>query len=91
VKRYGLTPLLTGEATSICSRTITNGLVKVPTEGSSFDTLLGVYTGTAVNCLTVVAGNDDWLSGWGMSSRFLCPSVALDACPRMLGGPKNGS
>ncbi len=27
--------------------------------GSSFDTLLGVYTGAAVNSLTLVASNDD--------------------------------
>ena len=31
----------------------------VDTAGSSFDTLLGVYTGTAVGALTTVASNDD--------------------------------
>jgi len=35
------------------------GRVTVTTAGSSFDTLLGVYTGTAVNRLTLVAANDD--------------------------------
>ena len=31
----------------------------VSTEGSDFDTLLAVYTGTAVNNLNLVASNDD--------------------------------
>lgn len=35
------------------------GLVTVSTEGSDFDTLLGVYTGTAVGSLTAIAANDD--------------------------------
>ncbi len=33
--------------------------VSLDTCGSGFDTLLGVYTGSAVNALTPVAGNDD--------------------------------
>src|SRR5262245_62081586 len=37
-----------------------NGEVMVDTIGSSFDTLLGVYTGTSVSNLTMVAGNDDY-------------------------------
>ncbi|MGP1387511.1 MAG: beta strand repeat-containing protein, partial [Thainema sp.] len=36
-----------------------SGLVIVDTFGSSFDTLLGVYTGTTVDALTEVAFNDD--------------------------------
>ena len=36
-----------------------NGQVTVNTAGSSFDTLLGVYTGSAVNALTLVASNND--------------------------------
>ena len=35
------------------------GLVKIQTTGSSFDTLLGVYTGTALANLVLVASNDD--------------------------------
>jgi Collagen triple helix repeat (20 copies)/Abnormal spindle-like microcephaly-assoc'd, ASPM-SPD-2-Hydin len=35
------------------------GEITVSTEGSSFDTLLGVYTGSAVNALTLVAQDDD--------------------------------
>ncbi|HST26338.1 MAG TPA: metallophosphoesterase, partial [Gaiellaceae bacterium] len=33
--------------------------VSIDTLGSSFDTLLGVYTGSAVNSLTTIASNDD--------------------------------
>ncbi|MBX3736835.1 MAG: immunoglobulin domain-containing protein [Candidatus Didemnitutus sp.] len=36
-----------------------NGPLEVKTAGTPFDTLLGVYTGTAVNSLTLVASNDD--------------------------------
>ena len=35
------------------------GPVTISTRGSDFDTLLGVYTGTAVTELTLVAGSDD--------------------------------
>jgi uncharacterized repeat protein (TIGR01451 family) len=36
-----------------------NGQFTLDTNGSSFDTLLGVYTGSAVNALAVVAANDN--------------------------------
>ena len=36
-----------------------SGSVAVTTRGSSFDTLLAVYTGSSLNALTVVAQNDD--------------------------------
>ena len=35
------------------------GTFTLATTGSSFDTTLGIYTGTAVNTLTVVGSNDD--------------------------------
>src|SRR5439155_15585934 len=35
------------------------GSVTIKTAGSSFDTLLGVYTGTSVSTLTTIASNDD--------------------------------
>ncbi len=38
----------------------TNGVVIVNTLGSSFDTLLGVYTGATVAALTTVGSNDDF-------------------------------
>ncbi len=34
-------------------------VIKLNTTGSNFDTTLGVYTGTGVSALTLVAGNDD--------------------------------
>ena len=37
-----------------------SGPVKINTFGSSFDTILGVYTGSFVNSLTLVADNDDF-------------------------------
>ncbi len=43
-----------------------SGQVSMNTHGSSFDTLLGVYTGSAVSGLTTVAANDD--SGSGLTS-----------------------
>lgn len=43
-----------------------NGTVTIDTSGSSFDTLLGVYTGSSVGALTTIASNDD--SGGGTTS-----------------------
>lgn len=40
-----------------------NGRATVTTAGSNFDTLLGVYTGTAVNALTTLGSNDDVTRG----------------------------
>ena len=37
----------------------TSGTVQINTEGSNFDTVLGVYTGGSVSSLTTVAQNDD--------------------------------
>jgi hypothetical protein len=37
-----------------------SGQTTIDTEGSSFNTLLGVFTGTAVNRLTLVASSDDF-------------------------------
>jgi len=44
-----------------------SGPVTIDTFGSGYDTLLGVYTGNAVNALTTVATNDD--AGGGLQSR----------------------
>src|SRR5436309_11531286 len=33
--------------------------IQIDTLGSSFDTVLGVYTGSAVNALNLIASNDD--------------------------------
>ena len=40
-----------------------NGVVVISTQGSSFDTLLGVYRGSAVNGLSKVVDNDDVRQG----------------------------
>ncbi len=44
-----------------------DGELQITTDGSGFDTLLGVYTGTRASALTVVASNDD--HGWLDTSR----------------------
>jgi hypothetical protein len=46
-----------------------SGQVTVNTAGSNFDTLLAVYTGSAVNALTEVASNDDIAAGTNPQSR----------------------
>jgi len=45
------------------------GSVEINTNGSDFDTTLGVYTGSGVSALTQVAGDDD--SGDGFASRVV--------------------
>ncbi|MFZ9864001.1 MAG: S8 family serine peptidase [Ilumatobacteraceae bacterium] len=40
-----------------------SGQISIDTVGSSFDTVLAVYTGNALNALTVVASNDDAKGG----------------------------
>lgn len=39
-----------------------SGTVTIDTIGSNYDTTLGVYTGSAVNSLSTIAGNDDSIS-----------------------------
>lgn len=48
-----------------------SGLVGIDTQGSTIDTLLAVYTGNAVNTLTLVASNDDDGTPNGASSLTL--------------------
>lgn len=52
----------------------TSGSATVTTDGSDFDTLLGVYTGSSVNNLTPVASNDD--DGTGSQSTATFNAVA---------------
>ena len=56
----------------------TSGPVRISTAGSGFNTLLAVYTGTAVNALTQVAANDNF-AGQGNTSRV--DSGDLDRVP----------
>lgn len=51
-----------------------NGTVTIETVGSTFDTVLGVYTGTAVNALTLVGSDDD--SGGNQASRVVFTAAA---------------
>jgi len=44
-----------------------NGVLKLSTKDSSFDTLLGLYTGTRLERLTTVGSNDDGVDGSGYS------------------------
>jgi hypothetical protein len=53
----------------------TTGTATFATAGSSFDTVLGAFTGTAVNALTLVAQNDDIASS-DSSSRITFNAVA---------------
>lgn len=47
-----------------------SGTLTVDTFGSNYDTLLGVYTGTALNALTQVASNDDTSPGFQSRVQF---------------------
>ena len=51
-----------------------SGMVEVNTMGSNFDTLLAVYTGSAVGALTLIAGDDE--SGVANTSALAFPAVA---------------
>jgi hypothetical protein len=56
-----------------------NGSVTFDTIGSTYDTLLGVYTGNTVSNLTEIASNDDITpggSGSGLNSRVVFSAVA---------------
>jgi hypothetical protein len=52
-----------------------NGLVEFNTVGSTFDTLLAVYTGSSLAGLTTVAANDD-ISSVNRCSRVMFPAKA---------------
>jgi hypothetical protein len=45
-------------------------IVRMDTVGSDFDTILAVYTGSAVNALTEITGNDDGTSGTSSEVSF---------------------
>jgi subtilisin family serine protease len=52
-----------------------DSVVKVKTSGSDFDTLLGVYRGTAVSNLVLVASNND-AAGLGLNSKVFFNAIA---------------
>jgi len=53
-----------------------SGTVVITTAGSSFDTTLGVYTGTSLSRLTSVASNDDDRTAADLTSRVSFSAVA---------------
>jgi hypothetical protein len=53
-----------------------SGSVTVTTAGSNFDTVLAVYTGTAVNSLTSLGKNDDVVPGTEVTSTVTFPATA---------------
>ncbi len=53
-----------------------SGIATVTTAGSSFNTLLGVYTGTVVSGLTTIASNDDETPGVITTSRLTFTAIA---------------
>jgi hypothetical protein len=65
-----------------------SGLVEVHTFGSSFDTLLGVYTGSAPGSLALIAENDDILADNEFTSRVLFHAVAGQAYQIAVDGTK---
>ena len=64
------------------------GPVSVTTVGSNFDTLLGVYTGTAVNALTLITSDDD--NGGSATSAVSFAAVAGTPYQIAVDGFNNG-
>jgi len=56
------------------------GAATISTAGSSFDTLLGVYTGTSVSALTEVASNDDENYPAILTSKVVFDTVLGQTC-----------
>lgn len=74
-----------------------SGVTTITTAGSSFDTLLAVYTGTAISALTSIASNDDSASG-GSTSQLIFNAVsgttyriAVDGYRGFFGGVASGT
>ena len=65
------------------------GTVEISTAGSAFDTVLGVYTGTAVGSLTKVAANDD--SGGASTSRVVFDTAGAGTVYRIAVAGYDGS
>jgi Lysyl oxidase len=72
-----------------CWTAPTNGPVIFDTEGSDFDTLLAVYTGSSVGALTPVASDND--SGGNLTSRVLFKAVQGTAYHIAVDGTQGGS
>ena len=55
---------------------LSSGTATVTTDGSAFNTTLGIYTGSAVSALTTIASNDDLQPGVAESSAVTFAAVA---------------
>jgi len=66
-----------GHSTWYCWTAPVGGTATFDTTGSTFNTLLGVYTGNSVGSLTLVAGNDDIDAGTNQQSRVSFNAVGL--------------
>jgi Calx-beta domain-containing protein/uncharacterized protein DUF4214 len=67
-----------------------SGSVTFDTSGSPFDTVLGVYTGSAVNALTVIAQQDDVVPGTVRTSSVTFNAVAGTTYKIAVDGYNNG-
>lgn len=67
-----------------------SGSVTLDTSGSTFDTVLGVYTGTAVNFLNVIAQDDDVVNGTIRTSTVTFDAVAGTTYRIAVDGYNNG-
>jgi hypothetical protein len=68
----------------------TSGIMQLTTDGSSFDTLLAVYTGSSVSSLTLIGGDDDSGQGTASAVRFVTTAgttyqIAVDGYSRQSG------
>ena len=66
-----------GQSIWYCWTAPIGGTVTFDTIGSTFNTLLAAYTGSAVNSLTLVANNDDITPGSVLQSRVSFTAVGL--------------
>lgn len=67
-----------------------SGSVTVDTSGSTFDTVLGIYTGNAVNSLTVIAQSDDVVPGTVRTSTITFNAIAGTTYKIAVDGYNNG-
>ncbi|MFM7819061.1 MAG: putative Ig domain-containing protein, partial [Verrucomicrobiota bacterium] len=67
------------------------GTATINTRGSTFDTILGIYTGTAVNSLTLVANNDDETYPNVITSRVQFTAIGGTTYRIAVDGYNNGS
>jgi len=67
-----------------------SGNVTFDTSGSSFDTVMGIYTGSAVNSLTVIAQHDDVVAGTVRTSQITFNATAGTTYRIAVDGYNNG-